>query len=259
MSRVVEVDTMKIAVITGGGSGLGAVYLDKIRDRYPELDEYWIIDIQEEKLKEIAETDPKIHPFVMNLADGDAYADLNRQLEDHRADIRILINNAGVETVAFFEDAPEQKLVNTIRVNTEAVMRIDKTCIPFMHEGSFIIHTASIYAFSPVPGDAVYAASKAFVRSLSLALHEELKTKGINVLALSPGGMKTAMDRSDLRRKGTLMPYLDMQKVAEEALDQAEKGKASYVPTLYYKAYSLFCKLFPSSFTARVIGRNYRK
>ena len=250
---------MKIAVITGGGSGLGAVYLDRIRNRYPELDEYWIIDIQEEKLKETAEADSKIRPLTMNLADGDAYVYLNKQLEDHHADIRILINNAGVETVAFFEDAPEQKLVNTVRVNAEAVMRIDKTCLPYMHEGSFIIHTASIYAFSPVPGDAVYAASKAFVRSLSLALREELKPRGINVLVLNPGGMKTAMDRSDLRRKGSVMPYLDMRKVAEGALDQAEKGKASYVPSLYYNLYSLFYKLCPSSLAARIVGRNYKQ
>ncbi len=192
---------MKIAVITGGGSGLGAVYLETIRKKYPELDEYWIIDVQEEKLKEAAKQDEKIRPVVMNLADGDSFAFLKKQFEEHEADIRILINNAGVETVAFFADAPENRLVNTVKVNSEAVMRIDKTCLPFMHEGSFIIHTASIYAFSPVPGDAVYAASKAFVRSLSLALHEELKDRGINSMVLCPGGMKTQMDRSDLRRK----------------------------------------------------------
>ena len=251
---------MKVAIITGGGSGLGAVYLKTIRKRYPELDEYWIIDIQEDKMKEVSGNDPKIRPVLMNHSENDSYVYLNKLLEDNNADIRILINNAGVETVAFFEEAPERKLVNTVRVNSEAVMRIDKTCIPFMREGSFIIHTASIYAFSPGPGDAVYAASKAFVRSLSLALHEELKEKGINVMVLSPGGMNTAMDRSDLRKKSLLsMPFLDMEKVANGALDQAEKGKASYVPTLYYRLYTLFCKLFPSSFTARIIGSNYKK
>ena len=250
---------MKIALITGGGSGLGAVYLETIRKRYPELDEYWIIDIQEEKLKEAAETDAKIRPVVMNLADPDSFASLDELLKKNDADIRILINNAGVETVSSFEDAPEGKLVNIVRVNSEAVMHLDKVCIPYMHKGSFIIHTASIYAFSPVPGDAVYAASKAFVRSLSLALHEELKDRGINSMVLSPGGMKTSMDRSDLRKKGSLMPYLDMHKVAEGALERAEKGKASYVPTFYYGMYTLLCKLLPSSLTARKIGRNYRR
>lgn len=252
---------MKIALITGGGSGLGAVYLKSIQRRYPKLDEYWILDIQEEKLKKIAKTDPKIRPVVMNLADGESFSYLDKLLQENEADIRILINNAGVETVSFFMDAPEKALVNTVKVNCEAVMRIDKTCIPFMHEGTFIIHTASIYGFAPVPGDAVYAASKAFVRSLSLALREELKDKGINVLALSPGGMKTSMDRSDLRKdkKGISMPYLDMEEVANGALDQAEKGKASFVPTLYYKVYTTLCKILPSSFVAKILGRNYRQ
>ncbi len=249
---------MKIALISGGGSGLGAVYLETIIKRYPDLDQYWIIDISLEKLDEKAKEDAKIVPVVMDLSDPDSFSSLKRQLEEAGADIRILINNAGVETVAAFEEAEEERLANTVRVNSEAVMRLDKTCLPFMARGSMIIHTASIYAFSPVPGDAVYAASKAFVRSLSLALHEELKDKGINVMVLSPGGMKTAMDRSDIRKKGISMPFLDMHEVAKGALEQAEKGKASYVPTLYYRIYTLLCKLLPSSFTAGMIGRNYR-
>ncbi len=249
---------MKIALITGGGSGLGSVFLTTIRNRYPELDEYWILDIQEDKLAEAAKSDVRIHPVVMNLADPDSFDGLKKELEENQADIRILINNAGVETVSAFEDAPERALINTVKVNSEAVMRIDKVCIPFMSSGSFIIHTASIYAFSPVPGDAVYAASKAFVRSLSIALHEELKDKGINVLVLSPGSMRTALDRSDLRKKGFSMPYLSMDEVAEGALDRAERGKASYVPRTYYRLYTLFCKILPSTVTARILGRNYK-
>jgi len=249
---------MKIAVITGGGSGLGSFFLSAIRERYPGLDEYWVIDIQKEKLEEAARADMKIRPVAMDLADPDSFAFLDEQLRSSSAEIRILINNAGVERVSPFSDAPENALVNTVKVNSEAVMRIDRTCIPYMSKGSFIIHTASIYAFSPVPGDAVYAASKAFVRSLSLALHEELKGRGINVMSLNPGGMKTSMDRSDLRRKGSAMPYLSMKDVAEGSLIKAEKGKASYTPLLYYKCYSLFCKLLPAPLTARILGKKYR-
>ena len=198
---------MKIAVITGGGSGLGSVYLSVIRNRYPDLDEYWILDIQKEKPAELLFGSGTAGPsVVLNLADPASYPLLHDLLEEAHADIRILINNAGVETVASFAEAPEKALVNTVRVNAEAVMRIDKICIPFMGKGGFIIHTASIYAFSPMPGDAVYAASKAFVRSLSLALHEELKKKGINSMVLNPGGMKTALDRSDLRKKASPCP-----------------------------------------------------
>ncbi|MBO7677996.1 MAG: hypothetical protein J6S49_10845 [Erysipelotrichaceae bacterium] len=72
---------MKIALITGGGSGLGAVYLKSIQRRYPKLDEYWILDIQEEKLKKIAKTDPKIRPVVMNLADGESFSYLDKLLQ----------------------------------------------------------------------------------------------------------------------------------------------------------------------------------
>ena len=103
---------MKIAVITGGGSGLGSVFLNTIRQRYPDLDEYWIIDIQEEKMKEAAGDDKRIRPVVMNLADSSAFSDLDKKLKEADADIRVLINNAGVETVAFFEDASTTFLVS---------------------------------------------------------------------------------------------------------------------------------------------------
>ena len=249
---------MKIAIITGGGSGLGHIFYQTIRNRYPDLDEYWLIDIQKDKLEKIAEADAKVRPLSLDLTDDASYQKLREQLEESATDIRILINNAGVETVAFFKDAPEKALNNTVKVDAEAVMRIDKTCIPYMNKGSIIIHTASIYAFSPVPGDAVYAAAKAFVRSLSMALHEELKEQGIKVLTLCPGSMKTSLDRSDIRKNIISMPYLKMEDVAKGALDQAEKGRSVYVPHLYYRLYSLFCKILPSTLTARILGKNYR-
>ena len=123
---------MKITIITGGGGGLGSAFLTAIRNRYPGLDEYWIIDIQKEKLEEASKADRRIRPVVMNLSDPESFGFLNDLLENSTADIRILINNAGVETVAPFEKAPEKSLVNTVRVNSEAVMHIDKVCIPFM-------------------------------------------------------------------------------------------------------------------------------
>lgn len=249
---------MKIAIITGGGSGLGHTFYRTISGRYADLDEYWLIDIQQDKLEQLASADQKVRPLCLDLTDPASFTKLEELLKDNSADIRILINNAGVETVAFFKDASERALVNTVKVDAEAVMRIDKTCVPFMGSGSIIIHTASIYAFSPVPGDAVYAASKAFVRSLSIALHEELKDQGIKVLTLCPGSMKTALDRKDVRKNIISMPYLKMEDVAREALEQAEKGRPVYVPRLYYKFYSFFCKILPSTLTAKVLGKNYR-
>ena len=249
---------MKIAIITGGGSGLGHVFYQVISKRYPDLDEYWLIDIQKDKLEKIAEEDEKVRPLTLDLGDDASYQKLQERLEENGADIRVLINNAGVETVAFFKDASEKALINTVKVDAEAVMRIDKSCIPFMNRGSILIHTASIYAFSPVPGDAVYAAAKSFVRSLSMALHEELKDQGIKVLTLCPGSMKTSLDRSDIRRNTVSMPYLKMEDVAKGALEQAEKGRSVYVPHFYYRAYSFFCKILPSTLTARILGKNYR-
>ena len=75
---------MKIAIITGGGGGLGSAFLTAIRNRYPGLDEYWIIDIQKEKLEEASKADRRIRPVVMNLSDPESFGFLNDLLENSR-------------------------------------------------------------------------------------------------------------------------------------------------------------------------------
>ena len=106
-----------------------------------------------------------------------------------------LVNNAGFGTAGLFaaqDRARERMLVD---LNCGAVVDLCHLFLPRLGEGSFILNVASTAAFQPVPLFATYAASKAFVLSLSEALAEELAPRGIHVLALCPGVTETGFQK----------------------------------------------------------------
>ena len=98
-----------------------------------------------------------------------------------------LVNNAGFATAGAFEKQDRLRERDLVRLNVEAVVDLCHLFLPRLQPGSFIMNVASTAAFQPVPLFATYAASKAFVLSLSEALAEELAPRGIQVMALCPG------------------------------------------------------------------------
>ena len=98
-----------------------------------------------------------------------------------------LVNNAGFGTAGEFEKLSRDKELQLVRLNCEAVVDLTHLLLPRLAPGSFIVNVASTAAFQPVPLFATYAASKAFVLSLSEALADELAPRGIHVMALCPG------------------------------------------------------------------------
>ena len=119
--------------------------------------------------------------------------------------------------------------------------------IPFMNEKSTIINVASLAAFLPLGNFAVYAATKSYVLSFSVALAAELKDKGIHVLAMCPGSVSTEFANvasNGIRKevKGGIAP----QKVVEHCLKQAFKGKK----TSLYRFKWRF-----TAFLSRFVGR----
>ncbi len=250
---------MRIALITGAARGLGLSYLETISERYPDLDEFWALDMNTEPLEGIREKlNGKLRFLTADLTTQNAFDDLKTLLEAYHPQINVLINNAGAEKLGRFDERSEKELDLMLSLNVRAVTMIDRVCLPYMTRGSLLIHTASIYSFSPVPADAVYAASKIYVRYLSLALYEEMKKKGVTVTVLCPGSMKTGLDQKKERTGKVFMPYLDTKRVALEALKAAEKGRRLCIPGLSYKASYLASRLLPLPVTARHYGKNYK-
>lgn len=245
---------MKIAIITGASSGLGVEFTKAIISRYQNLDEIWIVARRKERLENTAQSYPniKIRVIPLDLSDDTSYDELNRILIETKPDIKILINNAGLDINGRFDAMEVGDIINIININIKGMTVVNRLCFPYMMKGSFAIITGSVSSFVPVPSQAVYSSSKIYVKFLAQALREEVKEKGINVCLLCPGNMDTEMNiRSEAKvqkKKVARLPYLDMKMLTVKALQKAESGKSIYTPGAFYKSYRLLGKLFPASF-----------
>ena len=105
----------------------------------------------------------------------------------------MLVNNAGFGHQADFARSPHERMVEMVRINVEAVVDLTSRFLTGMVDrgrGS-VINIASTAAFQPLPGSAVYAASKSFVLSFSEAIRTELRGSGVTVTAVCPGPVRT--------------------------------------------------------------------
>lgn len=109
--------------------------------------------------------------------------------------IDVLINNAGIAYSGNFANQDEDKVLNLINLNIIALTRLTHHLLPKMLERGMgrILNVASVASFQPVPSLAAYAASKAYVLSLTESMSEELRGTGVSVTALCPGLTKTAL------------------------------------------------------------------
>ncbi len=245
---------MNIAVITGASSGLGIEYLKHICEKYPNLNEYWIIARRKDKLEELkrAYPDKKIVPVSLDLQSYESYLEFEKLLEKNNAEIKILVNNAGYGILGDFADTDYLKQSGIIDLNCRALTAITGIALKYMKAGSFIVNVCSIASFCPNARMTVYSSSKAYVKSFSRGLRFENKKRGINVLAVCPGPMATeflgvaGIGGGNSKTFDTL-PYCNPTKVAEKSLKYAEKGRGIYTPTAFYKFYRWLAKVAPHS------------
>lgn len=252
---------MNIAIVTGASAGLGKVYAEKICEKYPELDEVWLIARRKKRMEELVAAkhpEMKFRILPLDLSQDSSYDELERQLEEQKPNVRILINNAGYcypsrQTMVSITDT-----LQMINVDIKGSTMVAKKCLPYMHMGSFEIIVGSVASFTPQMGNAVYSACKIYEKFLSFALHEELKSRGINVMYLAPGSMETEMlaltiDVSkDHGAKISYTPVLDLNKETAKSLRKAERGQRMYTPLIFNKLFRVAGKILPASVMAKI-------
>lgn len=245
---------MPVAVISGTTSGLGREFVDAVMGECPEIDEIWMIARRRDWLESIAAEYPHMR-FVclpLDLAQGASYEVLKNELEIRKPDIGVVVANAGVASAGLVAESQPESLERMIRLNAIGLTLLIRLCLSYVRRGSFIIQVSSVSAFAPNPNLTVYSATKAYASFFAAGLREELKPRGINVLRLNPGNMRTAMqssvaDHPDRAHGSTAakLPFIDMAKFARTALRKARAGCASYTMHPVYKAYRVLAKLVP--------------
>jgi short-subunit dehydrogenase len=168
-----------------------------------------------------------------------------------------LINNAGIGSFGFFneeEEGFEEKLIN---INIIALTYLTKYFLKKMiKRGSGgIMNVASTAAFVGGPKMAMYYSSKAYVLSLTEALHQEAKCLGVRVSCLCPGPVKTSFqEKAGIKKSENAKKYLiGAEVVAKEAYLGFLKGKAIIIPGFKNKLLVLGNKLIPRSLSRKII------
>ena len=251
-----------IAVITGASSGLGVEFLEAVVNRYPQMDEYWILARRKERLDKLAGKykNKKVVAIEVDLSEEASYDGLIQRMEAEKPQVKVLINNAGYEKSGKFADMRQEDILNMISVNIKGMTLIQRIILPYMQKGSYTIITCSISSFVPVPNQTVYSATKKYVYYFGKAIREELLEKDINVLLLCPGNMDTEMNPKGQGRQSQKigkLPFLDMSEITVKALEKAEKGKGVYTPGMFYKSYRVVSKLFPSLWMMKMVKKFY--
>ena len=252
----------KITIITGASSGMGAEFARQIaRDEKTESSEIWLFARNKEKLEsvkdEIKGDFPNVKIVPMNLAGKEGVALFKTFLATEKIsgpyEIDMLVNNAGFGTYGEFASTPLEKELEMIDLNCTTLTGLCGAVLPFLREGSSIINVASLAAFLPLGNFAVYAATKAYALSFSVALSAELKDKKIRVSALCPGSVST--DFANVASNGARKEVLhgkDPVAVVAHCLKKARRGKKIILWSAKWKFTA-----FMSRFVSRYMGARF--
>lgn len=108
---------------------------------------------------------------------NDTFDELEQLLELEKPEIFILINNAGYEKNGRLDLMNKNDIIGMINLNVKGFTLIHRVCFPYLIKRGFVIHTCSASAFCPIPAQAVYSASKMYVKFISSALRAEMEKR----------------------------------------------------------------------------------
>ena len=182
-------------VVTGASSGIGADIARELAARGQSLT---LVARREERLRALAEElgrDHKVRAEVIaaDIASDDGRAALIEELRSRGRDVEVLVNNAGYGSAGRFQELDGEKETLMVRTNCEAVVALCAEYVPPMvrRGRGAVLNVASTAAFQPLPFQATYSATKAFVLSFTEALTADLHGTGVTATALCPGPVPT--------------------------------------------------------------------
>ncbi|MBQ9161912.1 MAG: SDR family NAD(P)-dependent oxidoreductase [Clostridia bacterium] len=252
---------MKIAVITGASSGMGKEFVLQL-DKRESFDELWLIARRADRLEQIDTlTSAKVRAIPLDLCDPESVGVYKNLLEEHKPNVKVLVNASGFGKFGAFEDIPLDDQLSMIDLNDKALVAMTYMTLPYMQKGSEIFQVDSLSSFQPVPYIGVYGATKAFVLSFSRALGVELKPKGIRVVAVCPGWVRTEFfDRAVT--DDTIKYYnkfFDADEVVTRALSDMKRGKDVSVCGASVRGQVLLTKLLPHKLVMKIWCKQQKK
>ena len=252
---------MRIALITGASSGLGAGFAREVVQKENNIDEIWLIARRRERLEEVASSlNIKTRIVVMDVTSEDAVNEFEKTLAetknaDSSFEIGLFINCAGYGKIGNYEKVSRYDSAHMIDLNCKAAVIMTLLCIPYMSAGDRIVEICSTSAFQPLQHLNLYAASKVFLYNYTRALRMELLPKGIVVTAVCPwwvgdtefiGVAKNNDANANVKAGVAGFPLATKQKnVERRALNASRAGFAVSTPGFMCFIHRMIAKIVP--------------
>ena len=243
------------ALITGASSGIGHEFARQLANRARSI---VLVARRSERLAdlrdELLNRNPNlnVHVCVVDLADKAQIEFLIDSLAHDKIDVDLLINNAGVGDSGPFAKSDTARNEQMLLVNVVALTSLTRRLLPQMiaKRRGGILNVSSSAGFLPIPGDAVYAATKAYVTSFSEAIRVELRGKGVSVCAVCPGPVNTEFQEVASRTgvqpgRGSKIFFVSTRRVVRDGLAALEADRPLVIPGFAMKFAMLVTRLFP--------------
>ena len=257
----------RTCLITGASSGIG---IDLARELAKRGHGVTLVARREGPLRELAAELERTHRIraevaTADLADQAAREQLVGDVEKRGLTVEVLVNNAGFSTMGPVYKSDPDREIAMIRTDVEAVVHLCSAFLPGMVERGRggVLNVASTAAFQPLPGQAGYGGSKAFVLSYSNAMGQEVRKHGVTVTTLCPGPVETgfagAMGLSEAEAASSLPSFMWVSSaaVAKQAIDALDKGRGVVIPGTPNRIGARFAHLMPRRWLLPVLASRH--
>lgn len=241
------------AVVTGASSGIGLCFCKTLASRGCSL---VMISNQSKELDECAsqiaeEYGVETYPYFCDLTQEGITEQIIDWIEQMGLEVDILINNAGIFSFAPVIETSQRKIDCFIDLHIRAVTELTKGFAQkFVSEGrGRILNMSSMSCWTPMPGIALYSATKAYIRAFSRAMHYELRDSGVSLTVACPGGIATdlfGLPANLMKLAVAIKAVQTPEKFTAKAIDKMLKGKMQYINGLINRMAIVFVGMMPT-------------
>ncbi len=248
-----------VTLITGASSGVGAAFARVFAQHGHEL---VLLARRQARLDAVADAIAagdrrRPHVLSLDLGRSDAAAVIAYELAKRGLEPAIVVNNAGFGLFGFAAELDLQRQLAMIDLNVRLLTDLSLRFVETMarHRGG-LLNVASLASFFPGPRMAVYFACKAYVLSLTEALHRELAPRGVKVTAFCPGPLRTEFfARAGVAEGGLPRMFTgSAERAVRTAYDGFMRGQPLIVPGVVDKILAATPRLLPRSFLLSIMA-----